>query len=139
MSVEFYRESPGKFDSRTLNRKTLNRWTGRIILCSLILLHLLYSMLLYYIPPFYYIYYIPCYYIIYPHSISIFPHYVILYSMLLCLLYSILFYASLLYSILVLFYSNLLHASLLYSTLVVRRSPRAASPSSSQLSSITNN
>ena len=29
MSVEFYRESPGKFDSRTLNRKTLNRWTGR--------------------------------------------------------------------------------------------------------------
>ena len=31
MSVELYRESPGKFDSRTLNRKTLNRWTGRII------------------------------------------------------------------------------------------------------------
>ena len=30
MSVESYRESPGKFDSRTLNRKTLNRWTGRI-------------------------------------------------------------------------------------------------------------
>ena len=29
MSVDFYRESPGKFDSRTLNRKTLNRWTGR--------------------------------------------------------------------------------------------------------------
>ena len=29
MSVEFYRESPGKFDSRTLKRKTLNRWTGR--------------------------------------------------------------------------------------------------------------
>ena len=29
MSVAFYRESPGKFDSRTLNRKTLNRWTGR--------------------------------------------------------------------------------------------------------------
>ena len=29
MSVEFYRESPGHFDSRTLNRKTLNRWTGR--------------------------------------------------------------------------------------------------------------
>ena len=28
MSVEFYRESPRKFDSRTLNRKTLNRWTG---------------------------------------------------------------------------------------------------------------
>ena len=27
-SVEFYRESPGKFDSRTLNSKTLNRWTG---------------------------------------------------------------------------------------------------------------
>ena len=31
MSVEFYRESPGKFDSRTLDRKTLNRWTGRTI------------------------------------------------------------------------------------------------------------
>ena len=30
MSVEFDRGSPGKFDSRTLNRKTLNRWTGRI-------------------------------------------------------------------------------------------------------------
>ena len=29
MSVESYRESPGKFDSRTLNRKTRNRWTGR--------------------------------------------------------------------------------------------------------------
>ena len=30
MSVEFHRESPGKFDSGTLNRETLNRWTGRI-------------------------------------------------------------------------------------------------------------
>ena len=30
MSVEFYRESPGKFDSRTLNRETLSRWTGRM-------------------------------------------------------------------------------------------------------------
>ena len=30
MSVEFYRGSPGKFDSRTLNTKTLNRWTGRM-------------------------------------------------------------------------------------------------------------
>ena len=29
MSVEFYRESPEKFDSRTPNRKTLDRWTGR--------------------------------------------------------------------------------------------------------------
>ena len=29
MPVEFDRGSPGKFDSRTLNRKTLNRWTGR--------------------------------------------------------------------------------------------------------------
>ena len=29
MSVEFYRESPGKFASRTLDRKTLSRWTGR--------------------------------------------------------------------------------------------------------------
>ena len=31
MSVEFYRESPRKFDSRTLDRKTLNRWTVRIM------------------------------------------------------------------------------------------------------------
>ena len=30
MSVQFDRGSPGKFDSRTLNRTTLNRWTGRI-------------------------------------------------------------------------------------------------------------
>ena len=29
MSVELYRESPGKFESRTLNMETLNRWTGR--------------------------------------------------------------------------------------------------------------
>ena len=29
MSVELYRGSPGKFDSRTLDRKTPNRWTGR--------------------------------------------------------------------------------------------------------------
>ena len=29
MSVEFYRESPGKFDSRTLSREALSRWTGR--------------------------------------------------------------------------------------------------------------
>ena len=28
MPVEFYRGSPGKFDSRTLSRKTLSRWTG---------------------------------------------------------------------------------------------------------------
>ena len=28
-SVEFDRGSPGKFDSRTLNRETRNRWTGR--------------------------------------------------------------------------------------------------------------
>ena len=27
-SVEFYRGSPGKFDSRTLSRETLSRWTG---------------------------------------------------------------------------------------------------------------
>ena len=31
MSVEFYRGSPGKFDSRTLSRETLSRWTGRIL------------------------------------------------------------------------------------------------------------
>ena len=29
MSVEFDRESPGEIDSKTLNRKTLSRWTGR--------------------------------------------------------------------------------------------------------------
>ena len=29
MSVDFYRESPGKSDSRTLNRTTFSRWTGR--------------------------------------------------------------------------------------------------------------
>ena len=29
MSVEFYIESPGEFDSRTLSRETLSRWTGR--------------------------------------------------------------------------------------------------------------
>ena len=29
MSVEFDRGSPVKFDSRTLSRETLNRWTGR--------------------------------------------------------------------------------------------------------------
>ena len=29
MSVEFDRGSPGKFDSRTLSRETLGRWTGR--------------------------------------------------------------------------------------------------------------
>ena len=34
MSVECYRESPGKFDSRTLNRKTHNRWTGRTTYCD---------------------------------------------------------------------------------------------------------
>ena len=36
MSEEVDRGSPGKFDSRTLNRKTLNRWTGRsvfVIVC----------------------------------------------------------------------------------------------------------
>ena len=29
MSVEFYRESLGTFDSRTRSRETLSRWTGR--------------------------------------------------------------------------------------------------------------
>ena len=32
MSVESYRESPGEFDSRTLSRETLSRWTGRMAL-----------------------------------------------------------------------------------------------------------
>ena len=30
MSVEFDRGSPGKFDSRTLSRETLSRWTGLV-------------------------------------------------------------------------------------------------------------
>ena len=33
MPVEFDRRSPGKFDSRTLNGKTLSRWTGRMYAC----------------------------------------------------------------------------------------------------------
>ena len=44
MPVEFDRGSPGKFDSRTLSRKTLNRWTGRSLRSAppkrLILLHI---------------------------------------------------------------------------------------------------
>ena len=43
MSVLFYRESPGKFDSRTLSRETLSRWTGRIITANVLLLSLLLS------------------------------------------------------------------------------------------------
>ena len=39
MSVEFYRESPGKFDSRTLNRTTLSRWTGRITISHALAYH----------------------------------------------------------------------------------------------------
>ena len=38
MSVEFYRESPGKFDSRTLSRETLSRWTGRTIIIIIIII-----------------------------------------------------------------------------------------------------
>ena len=34
VSIEFDRESPGKFDLRTLNRETLDRWTGRTCLAS---------------------------------------------------------------------------------------------------------
>ena len=42
MSVEFDRGSPRKFDSRTLNREALNRWTGRInIYRSLIILDII--------------------------------------------------------------------------------------------------
>ena len=51
MSVEFCRGSPGKFDSRTLNRETLDRWTGRRVWrtgcpshrCPMKCLHLPYS------------------------------------------------------------------------------------------------
>ena len=35
MSVESYRESPGKLDSRILSRETLSMWTGRIVYVSL--------------------------------------------------------------------------------------------------------
>ena len=35
MPVEFDRESPGKFDSRTLNRTTLSRWTGRVTIITM--------------------------------------------------------------------------------------------------------
>ena len=38
MSVEFYRGSPRSFDSRALNRKTLNRWTS-VITTSQLALH----------------------------------------------------------------------------------------------------
>ena len=38
MSLEFYRESPGKFDSRTLSRGTLSRWTGRMLVISDVLI-----------------------------------------------------------------------------------------------------
>ena len=34
MSVELFRASPGKFDSRTLSRETLSRWTGRTIISN---------------------------------------------------------------------------------------------------------
>ena len=41
MSVEFYRESPGKFDSRTLDRKTVDRWTWRSLQAHLHTRHIL--------------------------------------------------------------------------------------------------
>ena len=43
MSVEFYRESPGSFDSRTLSRETLSRWTGRNML-SVVIITILVSL-----------------------------------------------------------------------------------------------
>ena len=39
MSIEFDRGSPGKFDSRTVNRKTLSRWTGRVYIYIYICIH----------------------------------------------------------------------------------------------------
>ena len=39
MSVEFYSEPPGKFDSRTLNRETLDRWIGRTLSARCSTLH----------------------------------------------------------------------------------------------------
>ena len=50
MSVDFDRGSPGKFDSRTLNRETLDRGIGRIhesCFCILVLLFLSSCFLLY--------------------------------------------------------------------------------------------
>ena len=44
MSVEFDRESPGKFDSRTLSRETLSRWTGRIYIYIYIYMQFLYPV-----------------------------------------------------------------------------------------------
>ena len=41
MSVELYRGSPGKFDSRTLrilNRETLSRWSGRSMITRIMTL-----------------------------------------------------------------------------------------------------
>ena len=31
ISIEFDKESPGESDSRTLDRETLDMWTGRIV------------------------------------------------------------------------------------------------------------
>ena len=39
MSVELYRESPGKFASRTPSRETLSRWTGCIHIYIYIYIH----------------------------------------------------------------------------------------------------
>ena len=49
MSVESYRESPGKFDSRTFDRKTLTRWTGRVCRYMYIYIYIYSPIILYYI------------------------------------------------------------------------------------------
>ena len=42
MSVNFDRGSPGKFDSRTLNGETLNRWTGCIGMIVIIIVSVMF-------------------------------------------------------------------------------------------------
>ena len=65
MSVEFDRGSPGKFDSRTLGRETLSRWTGRIqnVHYALYIIHLSISMYQSIYPSIYLIYLSLCVYI----------------------------------------------------------------------------
>ena len=41
MSVNFDRGSPRKFDSRTLNRETLDRWTGRSMIRIIIVMSII--------------------------------------------------------------------------------------------------
>ena len=77
MSVESYRESPGKFDSRTLSTKTLNRWTGRTARYHTCIMYTIPHIIYNHIPHNIYIYiYIHIYIYIYIymyHMAEIFP------------------------------------------------------------------